>query len=95
MNGNINLNLQYGVSSTNQIAGIVVTSTGTLSGNTVNESSTITVSASSSTNSHVVYAAGIAVYARGTVNNDPAYTGCVSVTNISEGNAHTSDGIYN
>ena len=95
LNGNINLNLQYGVSSTNQIAGIVVTSTGTLSGNTVNESSTITVSASSSTNSHVVYAAGIAVYARGTVNNDQAYTGCVSVTNISEGNAHTSDGIYN
>ena len=95
LNGNISLDLQYDVSSTNQIAGIVVTSNGTLSGNTVAENSTVTASSSSSTNSHVVYAAGIAIYARGTISNEPAHTGCVSVTNISEENSHTSDGIFN
>ena len=81
LSGNITLDLENTGGGRHQVAGIAVTTTGTFQNNTIGNNSKVTANGVSG-NSHTVYIAGFAVYARGTVSGNTPVTDCTVVNNI-------------
>ena len=91
LSGNITLDLENTGGGRHQVAGIAVTTTGTFQNNTIGNNSKVTANGVSG-NSHTVYIAGFAVYARGTVSGNTRVDGCTVVNNIK--NPKRDDYIY-
>lgn len=92
LRGHISLDLQNSGGGQHQVAGIAITSTGTLTieDNFASQSASVTVGGVAG-NSHIVYLAGIAVYARGSVRYPSTLPNLISTTEITD--LHSSNGI--
>lgn len=91
LSGNLTLDLEYiKGGGSHQVAGIAVTTMGTFQNNVIESNCKVTANGVGE-NSHTVYIAGFAVFARGTVSNTRV-DGCTVVNNIK--NPKRDDYIY-
>lgn len=92
LRGHISLDLQNSGGGQHQVAGIAITSMGmlTIEDNFTSQSASVTVGGVAG-NSHIVYLAGIAVYARGSVRCPSTLPELISATEITD--LYSSNGI--
>lgn len=81
LSGNLTLDLENIGGGRHQVAGIAVTTMGTFQNNVIESNCKVTANGVSE-NSHAVYIAGFAVFARGTVSGNTRVDGCTVVNNI-------------